>query len=63
MATTPPPRPRRAEGVERGALSPSEAAVWLGISRSVFYDKVLGDLRVVQLGDGSSSPSPNSSTG
>ena len=34
----------------RGALSPSEAAEWLGIARSTFYAEVLGELRVVQLG-------------
>lgn len=34
----------------RGALSPTEAAEWLGIARSTFYEQVLGELRVVQLG-------------
>ncbi len=34
----------------RGALSPEEAAAWLGIARSTFYAEVLGDLKVVQIG-------------
>ena len=34
----------------RGALSPTEAAEWLGIAPSTFYDQVLAELRVVQLG-------------
>lgn len=34
----------------RGALSPAEAAEWLGIARSTFYAEVLGELRVVRLG-------------
>jgi excisionase family DNA binding protein len=34
----------------RGALSPAEAAAWLGIARSTFYADVLAELRVVQLG-------------
>ena len=34
----------------RGALSPTEAAAWLGIARSTFYAEILAELRVVQLG-------------
>ncbi len=49
MATTPPTPPAPGP-VGRGALSPSQAADWLGIARSTFYAQVLGDLRVVQLG-------------
>jgi excisionase family DNA binding protein len=35
---------------DRGALSPAEAAVWLGIGRSTFYRSVLPELHVVTLG-------------
>lgn len=35
---------------ERGALNVTEAAAYLGISRQTFYDQVLAQLRVVQLG-------------
>lgn len=35
---------------ERGALSPAEAAEWLGVARSTFYERVLPEIKVVDLG-------------
>jgi excisionase family DNA binding protein len=36
--------------VERLALSPDEAANAIGVSRSFFFEHVIGELRVVRVG-------------
>ena len=46
--------------VPRVALTLDEAADALGVSRDHLERHILGDLRVIRLGSGSSSVSPNS---